>query len=278
MREKFKLTKIVKKNVEQTLLSIIKYSTEDIRIDLLRRFVGVGDSKIQREVLDCFLTMLKNLPISFYKIFEEQDSGYIMNLEDCLELYQHKFSFYYLSTEALDKLIRPCEVYEGDKKLEFIGYEKTRDMFLLSRFYEKCSGFVEGLLLEYRAKVKNEVDILLIANQFMIANKDLEINLTLTLEILRANFNVVNDFVDLDSFFTYFLNKFYFKIKILDFVCVSVERLINVYNGLNKILYKMWDEADLKRQGVIFMKEFEQVLSVLLGNSENKWKISEYFK
>jgi len=280
MRDKFKLTKMVKKRCEQTILSIIKYSTEDIRIDMLRRFLGVGDSKIQREVLDCFLTIIKNLPISFYKIFEEQESDYIMNLEDCLDLYNNKFSFYYLSVEVLDKLIRLCEIYEGDNKLDNVlyGYEKTRDKFLLNRFYEKCQTLIEPLLIQYRNKIKNEVDVLYLANQFISVNKEFEINLTLTLEIFTANFQVRKDLLDLDSFFTYFLNKLYFKIKTIDFVAVSVERLISIYSGLNQILNKMWDSADLKRQGIIFMKEFEQALNVLLGNSENKWKIAEYFK
>lgn len=279
MREKFKLTKIIKKNCEQTILSIIKYSPEDIRIDLLRRFLGVGDNKIQREVLDCFLTILKNLPISFYKIFEETETGYIMYLEDCLELYKHKFSFYFLSPEALDKLIRPCEVYQGDYKLEDLGFETVRDKFLLHRFYEKSTNFIEKLLLDYKEKVKTDVDVFLIANQFMNANKDLEVNLNLTLDIFKMNFKTNRkDSIDLESFIDFFLKKFYFKIKVIDFVNVSVERLINVYNGLNKILNKMWDNADMKKNGIIFSKEFEQVLSALLGNSENKWKIAEYFK
>jgi hypothetical protein len=279
MREKFKLTKIVKKNCEQIILSIIKYSTEDTRIDLLRKFLGIADAKIQREILDCFLIILKNLPISFYKIFEEQESDYIMNLEDCLDFYHQKFSYYCISSEALDKLLRPCEVLEGNKRLENLGYERTRDKFLLNRFYLKSPNFIEALLLEYSSKIKNEVDILLIANQFINANKDLEINLNLTLDIIKKNFKINNkEYIDLNSFFDYFLNKFYFKIKVIDFVNVSVDMLIYVYISLNKILHKMWDNADEKRQGIIFVKEFEKVLSMLLGNRENRWKIAEYFK
>jgi len=96
---------------------------------------------------------------------------------------------------------------------------------------------------------------------------------------MKKNFKINNkEFVELDSFFDYFLNKFYFKIKVIDFVNVSVDMLIYVYISLNKILHKMWDNADEKRQGIIFVKEFEQVLSMLLGNRENKWKIAEYFK
>jgi len=117
-----------------------------------------------------------------------------------------------------------------------------------------------------------------IVNYFINANREFEINLNLALEIFITNFKVNNDLLELESFFNFFLNKYYFKVKILDFTYVSVDRLINIYFGLDKLLGKMWDNADFKKQGIIFFKEFEQVLIVLLGNSENKWKIAEYFK
>ena len=53
---------------------------------------------------------------------------------------------------------------------------------------------------------------------------------------------------------------------------------IIIYNDLDKILLKMWEKADMKRNGVIFFREFEGVMNVFLGSSENKWKITEYFK
>lgn len=79
MKEKFRLNKIFKKNTEQAILSFMKYAPEDIRIENFRRFLGIGESRIRTEVLDAYLILLKNLPISFYKIFEDYEisSGFL---------------------------------------------------------------------------------------------------------------------------------------------------------------------------------------------------------
>jgi hypothetical protein len=59
-KDKFKLNKIIKKNCEQTILAVVKFSNEDPRIDLLRKFLGIGEGKIRREVLDVYLALIKS--------------------------------------------------------------------------------------------------------------------------------------------------------------------------------------------------------------------------
>jgi hypothetical protein len=60
MKDKFHLKKIIKKNSEEFIMGILKYSKEDTRIDLIRRFLGIGDDKYRREILDIYLTFLKS--------------------------------------------------------------------------------------------------------------------------------------------------------------------------------------------------------------------------
>ena len=47
IQKKLKLHKIVKQNTEGTIMSILKYSSEDIRIDYFRRFIGLGEDHIR---------------------------------------------------------------------------------------------------------------------------------------------------------------------------------------------------------------------------------------
>jgi len=61
MSEKFKIKKIIKKNLEEVIMSIMKYCKDDHRIDIIRRFLGIGDDIIRREVLDLYLTLLKSI-------------------------------------------------------------------------------------------------------------------------------------------------------------------------------------------------------------------------
>ena len=61
MAEKFKLKKFIKKHSESSLMAIIEYSKEDDRVDLIRRFLGIGDTKLRREILDIYLSLLRSI-------------------------------------------------------------------------------------------------------------------------------------------------------------------------------------------------------------------------
>jgi hypothetical protein len=65
MSEKFKLKKIIKKNTEEIIMTIMKCSKDDVRVDVLRRFLGIGEDKVRREVLDMYLIFLKSI---FFKL------------------------------------------------------------------------------------------------------------------------------------------------------------------------------------------------------------------
>ncbi len=60
MTDKFKLKKIIRTNTEKTIISIIKYSVQDKRIDLARRFLGIGEDKLRIELLDIFFVLIKS--------------------------------------------------------------------------------------------------------------------------------------------------------------------------------------------------------------------------
>lgn len=278
MKDKFKMTKIIKRNCEQMLMSILKFAAEDSRIDLIRKFLGIGDDNVKREILDCYLTVLKNLPISFYKLFEEKMPDYLMSLENCFEIFISKFPNYSIQIECLDKMLRQSQVNQAEKEMANIGLESKKDMFILTKYYNKQNSSFQFLLNNFKNKTKNEESYLSIADQIMMANKEFEINFFQISELLKRNFTIVNDKIQLESFLDYFVEKFNFKIKITDFLQICIDFFGIIYADLDKFLAKMWENADTKKQGIIFFKEFEAVLNVLLGNSENKWKISEYFK
>jgi len=60
MREKFKLKRIITKNCEETVAAVLKYSPEDKRVDLFRRFLGIGEDKLRLELLDLFFILIKS--------------------------------------------------------------------------------------------------------------------------------------------------------------------------------------------------------------------------
>jgi len=278
MKEKFKMTKIIKRNCEQMLMSILKYAAEDTRIDLLRKFLGIGDDKVRREILDSYLTVLKNLPISFYKLFEEGFPEYLMTLDSCMEIFFSKFPNFLIHTESLDKLLRKSQISKAEKEIENLGLESRKDIFLLMKYQNKQNSSFQFLLNEFKNKTKNEESYIIIADQIMLANREFDVNFFQIAELLKRNFSLVDDKIQLESFLDYFVEKFSFKVKVADFMQVCIDSFSIIYTDLDKYLVKMWETADVRRNGIIFFKEFEAVLNVLLGNSENKWKISDYFK
>lgn len=68
MKDRFKMKKIVKRNSEEAIAGILKYSFEDRRIDLARRFLGIGDNKLRIEVLEEYFTLIKGIEY-YYKLY-----------------------------------------------------------------------------------------------------------------------------------------------------------------------------------------------------------------
>jgi len=67
MTDKFKMKKIINRNCEDAILAFIKYSNEDKRVDLARRFLGIGEDKLRQELLDLFFILIKSNFNFFYK-------------------------------------------------------------------------------------------------------------------------------------------------------------------------------------------------------------------
>lgn len=280
MREKFKLKKIIKKNTEEFIMGIMKYAREDSRIDLLRRFLGIGDDKIRREVLDVYLALLKNIPVSYFKLFDEDYNTYLMNIELCFEIYHTRYPHFNLTQDNKTSILKHSQVVDSQTSLtKIIRDDKKLDYFLLNRFYNKSYILIGDLLNEYKNKRVIKKDITKIVEQFQNVNKEFKCSYEAVYEILTRNFNVEDEDIDLDTFFDFFAkNKYGFKIRVFDFLEISLNNLVLVFSLLEKKIGRMYDDVDSKKIGLIGNKEFEELLSKILVGIETKWKISDYFK
>ena len=59
MQERFKMKKLISQHCEETILAILKYSSEDSRIDIFRKFLGISNDRFRRDILDLYLIILK---------------------------------------------------------------------------------------------------------------------------------------------------------------------------------------------------------------------------
>lgn len=277
MNDKFKIKKIVKKNCEETIMAVMKYSAEDSRIDIFRRFLGIGDDKIRREIFDKYITIIKSLPISFYKLFVDDYNTYLMNAELCFEIYHNKFPSYDLMKENKDTLIKFTKVFEGDEEIK-LKVKNKLDYFLLSRFYNKSYVIINDMFISFKANKDVDISMEEIAEHFENANKEFKFSRKDTILLFENCFKVKNNKIRMENFFEFFVNKYSFKIKIIDFLETTVNRLLIMYQLIEKRVTKVYDIYDIRKQGIIQIKEFEEILPKLITNLDSKWQVNDFFK
>jgi hypothetical protein len=259
------------------ILSIIKYSQDDRRIDIFGKFLGIGEDKFRREIFEIYMHLLKILPVSFYKVFEEENHQSI-TLENSLELLAVNFPQFKLNLEFFDKILNYCIVIRNEKEQDNLFVDMKKDLFFLSRFYNNHRNTIEMLIYRSRNSLQNEEKIFLIAELVMKSNKEYGVDLTQALFIIKRNFKVKGEMIQLDSFVDFFVTEFKFIIKITDFVQVGIDCFLIIFNDIYKILQKIWELADLKKNGIIFYKEFEYVINIIMENIDIKLKVQELFK
>jgi hypothetical protein len=281
MKEKFTIQKIQKRNIERTLLALYNFSEDDDRIRIFKKFLGIGDVKIRTEILDNFLLLLKNLPISFYKLFEDlkEADNFTINIDKVFEIYSQKFKLFNLHIINFDDILRKSIIYKNDKILEENNFNYFKDVYFLNRFYNKSIDYFHDLILGLKSKKINSIEIIKISQSYSFSNSDYEPNLEKILEVFQRNFKVDNNQIDLGELFEFYQDKFNFKIKILDFISITLDSFIILYEKIEKKVVEMWSKIRMKDKDIMLYKDFEQFLYVIFGeNTEFKWKFNEYFK
>ena len=279
MNEKFKLKKIVKQNCEKTIKAILIYEKEDPRILLFKRFLGIDNKdKILREVFDIYLLLLQNLPISFDKLFYETNYlSFVMDTNFCFECIHLILSFYKILNNVTDIIISNSTVYEQvSKNIISLTEEKKKDYFYLFRFNEKEIIFFQKLINELKQNIKEkEIEIIISHlkesnNLFKLTNND-------CYNIIKRNFIInENNTINLDQFLEFFVNKLAFRIHIYKFCEIIFNAIDYEFEAIVKICKKTIIELRIGN-GLIFFKDFEEVLMKLINNSSIKWKLSHYF-
>jgi hypothetical protein len=277
--EKFKLSKIIKRNCQQTLLAIFKYAEEDPRINLFRKFLGVGEDKYRREILDNYLILIKYLPISFFKLCEYDYKSYLMTLDSCFEIYYNRFRHFNLVSSNKDNLFKNAIVLDGDKQVDDLTFIQKFEIFLLYRMFSQSIIYFNSLANDSKYFKREEGDISSFFSYFRQSNKEFEfIPDKDIIGMLQRNHLLTHSCnINIDAFLSFFMKKYIFKIRIADFLEISLDSINVIYNYLEKLLDKNFKDCDINKSEKLLLKEFETALLKIFANMDNKWKISEYF-
>jgi hypothetical protein len=159
--------------------------------------------------------------------------------------------------------------------------------------YNRSFIFINDIISDFKVGSVTEMYIDKFIDNFLIANKEFsQLTEQLVIENLKRNFlitktskikselhiNKYNLQINLNSFFSFFVKKLKLKIKISEFLEITLNTLIFIYENLEKQIIKIYDYADTKRQGYITLREFEEMISRSFSGVTNKWQLLEYFK
>jgi len=285
--DRFKLKKLVKKHIEETIMAVLKYAGDDERVSLFSQFLGI-DTQIRRELLDHYLSVIKGifllifiaLPFSFFKLFGDDYKNYLMNTEFCFEILRSKLPKFKLIHENKDVLLKQSICY-NNKKIITVNEVKKFEVLILSRFYTKSLSFFNVIINDFKTGKKTQLDRRTLSDQIKISTAEFELEDLFINNLLENYFgeDLTEDDVSLDVFFKFFdSNNFEMKIHAYEFVEVTFKTVTMIYSWVLNKITQFWDFVDFTKEGIMFFKNFEKLMLILVKDTENKWKITEYFK
>lgn len=286
MEKKFKIKNTIKKHCIESILSIIKYSNEDDRVNIFRKFLAIGDKQTHQEMVDIYLILLKSISISFFKLFDSfenydsyKNNSPFMSTDLCFEIYSQKLNNYNFQIETKDKIFKMTYVSDINNKYIKLNEIRKFDYFTLTRFYNKADIFIGDLFKNYKENKKITEKLEIFVDPFSIINRDFFLNKHQVQNIFSRCFKIQNDSINLDEFFLFFTKKYYFMIRISDFIEICYNNATDVLNAVEKKIEKLFFEYDLKKNGMMYFKDFESLMNKILDfkTNDNKWKINDYF-
>jgi len=167
------------------------------------------------------------------------------------------------------------------------------EIMILLVFYERSLAFVSRVSAD-RYETNNTkkegvdyIEIKTLRDQIQITTNEfnlteLEIDNIIKKYFVDKSINSINTtMISLDLFFKFFvLNDSQFSIKIIanTFINFSMKKIELIYNWIeNKAMYH-FDSIDIgKREFLVFI-EFEKLIMTIFGDSDNKWKVSDYYR
>lgn len=170
--------------------------------------------------------------------------------------------------------------FEGETRVE-IKHDEKIEYFFLTRFCNKSTLFFKDLIDEFGINSANEkiLKFSKIADLFLEANKEFNISLEKTLEIFTKNFKLLNEeYFEFENFMEFFKIKRKFTIKIYEFLDLSLDVIMEMYKIVENKLKEFCKNCKEMSNDCLSYKNFEEVISKLIPNFENKWKINDYFK
>lgn len=204
----------------------------------------------------------------------------MITTHQCFEIYFSKFKEFQLIKENKDNLLRISTLYEDEKELKTVDKETKFYIFNLSRFLSKSNYFIHEIIVDFSQNKRKTIYFSELYQLFCSVINDLEVPehefLKLVTRLLKYDIN--NKTIDLESIIDFHDQKLMLKMKVQEFLEMSLKSVINLLSLLEKVINNIFDQYDVKRNEIMFFKEFQICLIQTLKINENEWKINQYFQ
>jgi len=222
------------------------------------------------------------LPESFYKLFADDYKELTIKSEVCFEILYQKLNEYEFVYQLKESIMKRTKIYDNGKLSQTLSdedWETKLEYLILTKFYNDSYVFIKDLEFQYTKLKKKSMDIEHFYDSFKSSNEEQNLTNDQIAEILNKYFDLERDFIQLESFFNFFNNhKLTFKIKIDSFLKIFLARLEYIIDLLEKEINVYYEMADIKKIGLIFLKDFEFMMKELLKGNDNIWKVVDYYK
>lgn len=284
MKSKFKLRKVTNKHCAEFILALFRYSKEDKRVDLFRRFLCVGNNPIKSEAVNIILVILQNLPITLYKLYNNETNfeAFYLSTEMCFEIYHTKLKFLNLVSQNKSALFINTKVFDekakNKKKSQVLITEiKKADLFFFSRMFKKSLVFMSDLKYELKNKNKEYEDLKLLTSRFSFDNQEFQFTDLEILDLFNRNLKIVDKKVYLPSLFDLFDLKYKFQISLIDFIEITNIRLSYLFDKLEEQAVIVFRDADINGKKYFEVKDFEIAVRKMIPRPLDKSQIIELF-
>ena len=202
-----------------------------------------------------------------------------MNTDFCFEIYRSRLGRFKLIYENKAVLLKNSICYNNKKPITINDIKKF-EILILTRFYSRSMSFFNVIMTDFRNGRKVRIEVKTLADQIKITTTEFELEDEFVNNLIYSYFSedLFEDEVSLDVFFRYFDENVYeMKILAYEFVEITHNTITGIYNWILGKTNQYWDLIDFIKEGIVYLKNFEKLMLILVKDSENKWKITEYF-
>ena len=171
-----------------------------------------------------------------------------------------------LSTMNRDNILYASKFYEDKTLIKILSLRQRFEYLVLIRFFEHSTSFLASIEKEHKDFNLKEEEIKEICqNHFSIYS-----------ELKDEDEEEMIEVIDLYTFFEFYHKRMDAKILVTDFMDISLDYMIKLYNEIEIKLINLYQR--FANQNLLFYTEFDAAMKKIFANSENKWKSLEYFR